>query len=70
MKNNATYVNLVLEGLLHILPLDLLRGGDQTTLRRPFVSAEHDSLDDLDALESVLLRDGLQVLQHECLYRG
>lgn len=65
----ATHINLGLKGLLHVLPLDLLRCGHQPTFRRPFVGTKDHSLNNFDALEAVLLSDGLQVLQHKSLDR-
>jgi hypothetical protein len=63
----GTHRDLVLKGLLDILPLHLLGSRNESTLRSPFISAKNNALNDFNRLESILLCDTLQIPQEELL---
>jgi len=65
--NRNSHLDFLQVLLLNRLPLYFLRSSHQPALRRPFFGAEHDTLHDLNALEPILLRGGLQVPEVELL---
>lgn len=63
MRNSDLY--FLGEGLSDLLPLDLLSGGNEPTLRCPLVGSEDDSLEHFHRLETGLLASSIALLQYE-----
>jgi len=66
----GTYINLRSESLCNLGPLNLLSGSNKTILWRPLFVSQDNSLKQLSGLETVLLADGIALLEDNVLDGG
>jgi len=62
-----SHLNLSIEFLRDLLPLEFLRCSDESALWCPLVSREHHCLEHLDALEAALLPGRVALLEYKGL---
>jgi hypothetical protein len=64
-RHARTHLNLRIEPLRNLLPLDLLRRRDESALWRPLISRKHNGLQHLQALKPSLLSGSITLAQDE-----